>query len=100
MLLAICSRMVSELFKVNPHRGSADIRAPGRIRLQQIWSDQWYWGVGLLVSDIGALAIAWTVATRLNQFYLPIPTELNWWVWLGLPSLFWVFAAITLLFFA
>ncbi len=79
---------------------SADIRAPGRLRIGQLWGRQWYWVTGLLLSDMAALAIAWVLATRLNKFYLPIPTELNWWVWLGLPSLFWVFATVTLLFFA
>jgi exopolysaccharide biosynthesis polyprenyl glycosylphosphotransferase len=64
-----------------------------------MFSRQWYWSLGLLSSDITSLALAWTVATRLNRFYLPIPAELNWWVWLGLPSLFWVFAAVTLGFF-
>jgi len=91
--------MIGYSFDASP-RSSTDIRAPGRIKIGQIWGRQWYWVLGLLLSDIGALAIAWTVATRLNRFYLPIPTELNWWVWLGLPSLFWVFAAVTLLFFA
>lgn len=44
-----------------------------------------------------ALGGAWHSAAQLNELYSPIPTQLVWWVWLGLPSLFWVFALITLL---
>ena len=54
----------------------------------------------LLVSDALALGGAWQLARFLNKFYSPIPGQLVWWVWLGLPSLFWLFAAVTLLLFA
>ncbi|GBF83952.1 exopolysaccharide biosynthesis polyprenyl glycosylphosphotransferase [Aphanothece sacrum FPU3] len=40
------------------------------------------------------------MAVYFNQFYSPLPPELVWWVWLGMPSLFWVFSAIILIFFA
>ncbi|MEM9264988.1 MAG: sugar transferase [Cyanobacteria bacterium P01_F01_bin.13] len=53
----------------------------------------------LLLSDALALGSAWQLARFLNQFYSPIPEQLVWWVWLGLPSLFWLFAAVTLLLF-
>ncbi|MDJ0712640.1 MAG: sugar transferase [Prochloraceae cyanobacterium] len=75
-----------------------DIRAPQKIRLFHLASwKHWYI---LLLSDISALAIAWQFARYLNKFYSPIPPQLVWWVWLGIPSPFWIFAAITLLFFA
>jgi len=53
--------------------------------------------LALLLSDAIALALAWRIAAHLNQFYSPIPAQLVWWVWFGLPSLFWVFAATVLL---
>ncbi|MEM9806442.1 MAG: sugar transferase [Cyanobacteria bacterium P01_D01_bin.56] len=53
----------------------------------------------LLLSDALALGLAWQLARYLNQFYSPIPPQLVWWVWLGLPSLFWLFAVGTLLLF-
>ena len=56
--------------------------------------------VVLLLGDLLALAMAWKLAVQLNQFYLPIPRQLIWWTWLGLPSLFWVFAGLMLLVFA
>ena len=53
----------------------------------------------LVLSDALALGIAWQLARFLNRFYSPIPGQLIWWVWLGLPSLFWLFAGFTLLLF-
>lgn len=53
----------------------------------------------LLLSDALALGLAWQLARYLNQFYSPIPPQLVWWNWLGLPSLFWLFAVGTLLLF-
>ncbi len=53
-----------------------------------------------MISDVLALASAWWIAAHLNQFYSPIPPQLSWWEFAGLPSLFWVFAAVTLLLFA
>ncbi|MBT9315234.1 sugar transferase [Leptothoe spongobia] len=55
--------------------------------------------LSLLLSDALALGVAWQLARFLNKFYSPIPDQLVWWVWLGLPSLFWLFAAVTLLLF-
>ena len=55
--------------------------------------------MSLLLSDALALGLAWQLARYLNQFYSPIPDQLVWWVWLGLPSLFWLFAGMTLLLF-
>ncbi|MEL6332878.1 MAG: sugar transferase [Cyanobacteria bacterium J06626_26] len=53
----------------------------------------------LILSDALALGLAWQLARFLNRFYSPIPEQLVWWVWLGLPSLFWLFAGTTLLLF-
>lgn len=61
----------------------------------------WPWHqIGLLfVSDIAAIALAWQLAQRFSQF-APMPPQLVWWTWLGLPSLFWLFITITLVLFA
>ncbi|OKH25532.1 glucosyltransferase [Hydrococcus rivularis NIES-593] len=77
-----------------------DIRAPHQFRVFHLASWQWYQVLALLLSDVLALAGAWQVARYLNHFYSPLPPQLVWWVWLGMPSLFWIFAAITLIFFA
>jgi exopolysaccharide biosynthesis polyprenyl glycosylphosphotransferase len=79
---------------------TTDLRAPRRLEFSHVVRWPWHRIVALLFSDILALALAWRFAAHLNQFYSPIPPQLVWWVWLGLPSLFWVFAAVTLLFFA
>lgn len=54
----------------------------------------------MLGSDILALGGAWQIARYLNQFYSPLPPQVVWWVWLGMPSLFWIFAFVTLVVFA
>jgi len=51
----------------------------------------------LLLSDLLALVLAWTIGLQLNRLYAPIPPELVWWQFLGLPSIFWVLAAALLL---
>jgi exopolysaccharide biosynthesis polyprenyl glycosylphosphotransferase len=53
----------------------------------------------LVFTDILALAGAWQLARFLNQFYSPIPSQLIWWTWLGMPSPFWLFTAAILLLF-
>jgi exopolysaccharide biosynthesis polyprenyl glycosylphosphotransferase len=50
--------------------------------------------------DVGAIAIAWQVARYWNQFYSPLPQVWMAWNWLGMPSLFWLFASATLIAFA
>jgi hypothetical protein len=78
----------------------SDIRAPqsfGRVNLS---NRQWLRVGILLLGDLVALALAWQFARDLNHFYAAPPPQLIWWVWLGLPSLFWCFAAMTILFFA
>ncbi|EKV03439.1 exopolysaccharide biosynthesis polyprenyl glycosylphosphotransferase [Leptolyngbya sp. PCC 7375] len=79
--------------------GTDDIRdAHGSHPLRRLdWSNARV--LTLVLSDILALGLAWQLARFLNQFYSPIPEPLVWWVWLGLPSLFWLFAGVTLLLF-
>lgn len=84
----------------NPPKLPTDIRAPHRLTLTKGLSTNGHRVLALLCSDVLALAIAWKFAAHLNQYYSPIPSQLNWFVWLGLPSLFWLFAATTLLLFA
>jgi exopolysaccharide biosynthesis polyprenyl glycosylphosphotransferase len=79
---------------------SSDIRAPDRFKLLYLIGKQKRGKLLLLLSDILALAIAWNIANSLNQLYSPLPGELIWWVWLGIPSIFWIFAALIILFFA
>ena len=76
---------------------STDIRAAYRVNPLRRWG-----GIRifiLLIGDVLALGLAWQLARFLNQFYSPIPERLVWWTWLGLPSLFWLFAGMTLLLF-
>lgn len=84
----------------NPKRAPRDIRAPDRLNLLSLSRWEWYPILALLLSDVGAIALAWKLAARFNRFYSPLPSQLDWGTWLGLPSLFWVFAAVTLLFFS
>ncbi|PSN20708.1 glucosyltransferase [filamentous cyanobacterium CCP5] len=77
-----------------------DIRAPRRLRLEDFLSWRAQRSLVLVLSDCFALALAWQIARLLNQYFSPIPAQLVWWTWLGLPSLFWVFTAFTLAVFA
>lgn len=87
-------------FSRKPSSTATDIRAPHPFTFSKALTERSYWVAVLLLSDVGALAIAWNFAAYLNRFYLPIPPQLNWFVWFGLPSLFWVFAVTTLVLFA
>lgn len=79
---------------------SADIRAPRRLSFSQMLTWKWQRVLLMVGGDGLALTLAWSVAAQLNQFYLPLPPQLLWWVWFGLPSVFWIFAAVTLILFA
>lgn len=46
----------------------------------------------LLTSDLVGLVLAWKLGLQLNRFYAPLPPDLAAWYWLGLPSVFWLFA--------
>ncbi|UBF25067.1 sugar transferase [Kovacikia minuta CCNUW1] len=87
-------------FSGEPYRQPTDIRAPRKFTFSGRIAEQWYRITILLLGDVLALALAWHLARHLNQFYSPLPQQLDWFVWLGLPSLFWVFAAVTLVLFA
>lgn len=78
----------------------ADIRSTHQFRWFYLSQEHGYKGFLLLCSDVLALAGAWKVAQFLNKFYDPIPPQLNWWEWLGMPSLFWILVGVTLLLFA
>lgn len=83
-------------------RHRQDIRAPRRLRLQlrDALTGPGRQGLVLLASDIVALGLSWHIARSLNLFFSPIPPQLVWWVWLGLPSPFWVLVACTVGLFA
>ncbi|MBD2101547.1 sugar transferase [Leptolyngbya sp. FACHB-261] len=53
----------------------------------------------LMFSDIFGLSLAWKLAGHFNKSFMPPPSELVWWDWFGLPSPFWIFAAVTLILF-
>ena len=77
-----------------------DIRASHKFKLLHFANWQWQHGLVLILSDILAIALAWQFARYFNNFYSPIPSQLVWWNWFGMSSLFWVFAFFTLIFFA
>jgi exopolysaccharide biosynthesis polyprenyl glycosylphosphotransferase len=93
------STMKSKSVRVQASSIQGDIRSSRWWQLKRLASSQAIRTMILLISDLVALATAWHIAHFLNQFYLPIPDPLVWWVWLGLPSLFWVFAIATILLF-
>lgn len=68
-----------------------DIRAP-RCRGMG-WRSEAALALLLLISDLGGLVLAWKLGLQLNRFYAPLPPDLAAWYWLGLPSVFWLFAA-------
>lgn len=77
-----------------------DLRAPSAPQLKHLWTWRWRRVLLLVLSDSLALVLAWRIARWLNQFFSPIPPQLVWWVWFGLPSLFWILIAANLLLFA
>lgn len=92
MALPHSSVVVKLPHSLEPSTG--DIRAPQRLKFAKGLMGRGPRITALLVSDFLALGIAWKIAARFNQFYAPIPTQLIWWDWLGLPSLFWVFSSL------
>ncbi len=86
-------------FDSSPPRTQRDIRAINPLRWLKTAQKHSKRGTILVLSDIWALAIAWQLAEYFNEFYSPIPPQLVWWVWFGMPSLFWIFVAVTLSFF-
>jgi FlaA1/EpsC-like NDP-sugar epimerase len=85
-------------FDQKKHQFRGDIRAPQPFNWLNLTNRQWLRILILVISDLVALILAWQMARYLNHFYSPPPPQLVWWTWFGLPSLFWCFAAVTLLF--
>jgi exopolysaccharide biosynthesis polyprenyl glycosylphosphotransferase len=79
---------------------ATDIRAPHHLYGVSLRQQQWFKILGLIGADFLALLLAWIVAHRLNHLYSPPPPQLVWWTWFGLPSLFWCYVAVTVIFFA
>lgn len=78
----------------------ADIRASCKHRQHHGSRRTWIRGLSLVCADITAIAAAWKLAQFLNQFYSPIPHAFVWWIWLGLPSPFWLLILSTIITFA
>jgi exopolysaccharide biosynthesis polyprenyl glycosylphosphotransferase len=73
-----------------------DLRATRSGGVRRRGLQQWLNIAVLVVADLAALGCAWRIAAQLNRLYAPLPPQLVWWTWLGLPSLFWIFSGITL----
>ncbi|WP_322877581.1 sugar transferase [Pseudocalidococcus azoricus] len=86
--------------KLASRSGERDIRAPHPVQLSWLFSQQGYQTLLLLSCDLLALVGAWKLGLKFNRLYSPIPPELVWWEWFGLPSLFWGFALGILLILA
>lgn len=84
-------------FKGKTRQLLADIRDPHHLTQLNPSKEKFYGIFMLILSDLLALGSAWQVACYLNQFYSPLPPQLDWGTGLGLPALFWVFAGITLI---
>ncbi len=82
------------------HIAKTDIRSSQTKIFARIFKHVWYRVIILLMADTLALAIAWSIARFLNQFYAPITDKMVWWYWFGLPSIFWFFAGCTFILFA
>ena len=88
------------LARTQPFSSKLDIRATHLPNRKPLNFSSKLRFVCLLIGDILALAAAWGIARFFNQFYSPIPQRLVWWVWFGLPSIFWILGTITLVLFA
>lgn len=78
----------------------ADIRASDRFFGTRRSARTRWKGLCLVLSDVLAISAAWKFAQFLNQFYSPLPSIFELWIWLGYPSVFWVFILTTLILFA
>jgi exopolysaccharide biosynthesis polyprenyl glycosylphosphotransferase len=94
-----CHRAVPTVMKRRFHPRQ-DIRAPRSLRLKDVLTWPGRRGLALVLSDGLALGMSWHLARALNQFFSPIPPQLVWWTWLGLPSPFWVLVGCTVAVFA
>ena len=82
------------------YRSSLDIRAPNRRQFWHLTKRQKKALTLTVLGDILALVLTWQITHYCNQFYSPLAEELVWWTWWEIPSLFWIFAALIILFFA
>lgn len=74
-----------------------DIRARTGIRVKQ----QGGWrSLGLILGDICGLGLAWHIALGLNNQFSPLPKQLDWGEFGGLPALFWGFTGVIVCWFA
>jgi exopolysaccharide biosynthesis polyprenyl glycosylphosphotransferase len=74
-----------------------DIRARTGIRVKT----QGGWrSLALILGDICGLAVAWQVALKLNDKFSPLPKQLDWGEFAGLPALFWGFTGVIVCWFA
>ncbi|AFZ35138.1 exopolysaccharide biosynthesis polyprenyl glycosylphosphotransferase [Stanieria cyanosphaera PCC 7437] len=86
--------------KIKPKYLLLDLRAPRRLQLSNLTNPQVQRLIWILLGDILALAGAWRIAHYFNHFYSPIPTDLIWWNWWGVPSVFWIFTGLTIVLFS
>ncbi len=84
----------------SPVETMRDIRASKKLEMVLQPEIGWFGAIVLALADLCGLATAWHFAEQLNQSFAPIPPELLWWQWLGLSSLFWLFALFTFVLFA
>jgi exopolysaccharide biosynthesis polyprenyl glycosylphosphotransferase len=77
-----------------------DLRASAQIQPLPAPEIGWFRAVTLLIGDLLGLALAWHLATKLNESFQPLPAEFSPWEFLGIPSLFWFFALATVLLLA
>ncbi|NJM28131.1 MAG: hypothetical protein HC856_07655 [Pseudanabaena sp. RU_4_16] len=82
-----------------PEETMRDIRASKQLQMLRQPEIGWFSAIVLVLADLCGLATAWHFAEQLNQSFAPIPSELLWWEWLGLSSLFWLFAFFTIVLF-
>ncbi|MDB9525413.1 sugar transferase [Oscillatoria sp. CS-180] len=92
-----CHRPPRAATRSRPH---LDIRAPRRLRFRDVLTWEVQRSLILMLADVTALVCAWQIARSFNQFFSPIPPQLDWWTWLSVPSPLWILGACTLLIFA
>ena len=84
-----CHRMIPAIQQTAIRR-HLDIRAPRKLRLQDVMTWPFQRGLVLIAGDVFALGVSWSIARSLNHFFSPIPATLVWWTWFSIPSPFWV----------
>jgi exopolysaccharide biosynthesis polyprenyl glycosylphosphotransferase len=90
----------SEPATAKSDRVIGDIRAPRRWKLWHLARGRIWEILPTIWGDLSALAASWYFSLYCNHFYSPIPPDLVWWYWWGVPSLCWILAVLTIIFFA